>query len=511
MDARVRRRPSPASSTLPGRGATTLARKPDGRLTGATAADGTASAFAYPAGDGTGRFTQATRTLPGGRVDATAIDYDGALVTRRESRDAGGIYATHTFAYGDDLRPSSMTVAAGADTVTTALTRDDDGLLTGYGPFTITRNGPVGAPSKIADAALDLALGYDTVGRESTRTLKVAGAQAYALGLVDVTGDRLMSDDLPAPPELLDNRPGATVAQDRRQRDGRARAAAAQRRDRREPVRRPEGRGRRRDARHRVRSAAASRANRVLLGAGRTLDGDVTLEGTVEIGSLVGPISVVAGETLTGPPDLLRTGGDFSGNLRVPGHDELVRRPPGQTGHDHRRAGRDAARRRASRRRRAPSVQLADGHRLPQTGPPPALSRRAPTSRRPRRSARGLTTRPRSSSTAAPRTPAAPKRHSSATRSITNAGTIEKVAGTSPAQVRGRARQRRRRRLARRRAGAWTAIRPRCSRARSRARGRARRSPCVQALFALGPAAEVHGAHRRRRTSPSSRSQQARP
>ena len=174
---------SPASSTLPGRGATTLARKPDGRLTGATAADGTASAFAYPAGDGTGRFTQATRTLPGGRVDATAIDYDGALVTRRESRDAGGIYATHTFAYGDDLRPSSMTVAAGADTVTTALTRDDDGLLTGYGPFTITRNGPVGAPSKIADAALDLALGYDTVGRESTRTLKVAGAQAYALAL----------------------------------------------------------------------------------------------------------------------------------------------------------------------------------------------------------------------------------------------------------------------------------------------------------------------------------------
>ena len=30
-------------------------------------------------------------------------------------------------------------------------------------------------------------------------------------GLVDVAGDRLLSDDLPAPAELLDNRPGATV------------------------------------------------------------------------------------------------------------------------------------------------------------------------------------------------------------------------------------------------------------------------------------------------------------
>jgi RHS repeat-associated protein len=182
---------SPTGSTLPGRGATTLARKPDGRLTGATAADGTASTFAYPAGDGTARFTQATRTLPGGRVDATTIDYDGALVTRRESRDAGGTYATHTFAYGDDLRPSSTTVAAGGETVTTALTRDDDGLLTGYGPFTITRNGPVGAPSRIADAALDLALGYDAVGRESTRTLKVAGAQAYALALTRDAAGRI--------------------------------------------------------------------------------------------------------------------------------------------------------------------------------------------------------------------------------------------------------------------------------------------------------------------------------
>jgi RHS repeat-associated protein len=182
---------SPTGSTLPGRGATTLSRKPDGRLTGATAADGTASAFAYPAGDGTGRFTQATRTLPGGRVDATAIDYDGALVTRRESRDAGGVYATHTFAYGDDLRPSSATVTAGADTVTTAMTRDDDGLLTGYGPYTITRGGPVGAPSKIAGAALDLALGYDAVGRESTRTLKVAGAQAYALALTRDAAGRI--------------------------------------------------------------------------------------------------------------------------------------------------------------------------------------------------------------------------------------------------------------------------------------------------------------------------------
>ena len=55
-----------------------------------------------------------------------------------------------TYTYGDDLQLSSMALDGGP---ATKLERDGDGLVTGYGPFTLERGGPVGAVSDVADDA----------------------------------------------------------------------------------------------------------------------------------------------------------------------------------------------------------------------------------------------------------------------------------------------------------------------------------------------------------------------
>ena len=179
----------------------------------------------------------------------------------------------------------------------------------------------------------------------------------------------------------------------------------------------------------------ASRANRVLLGAGRTLDGDVALEGTVEIGSFVGPISVVAGETLTGAAG------------PAPDRRRLLGEPPG---HGHDDAGPAAARSDRARPRSRPARRCAS------TASP---RRRAPRCSSP--TGTGSATRGSSASSRAPTcyasSPQRPRIDNAATIEldggaadpcgsqtgilgdplVTNTGTIEKVAGTSPALVRG--------------------------------------------------------------------------
>jgi len=47
-----------------------------------------------------------------------------------------------------------MNLVSGSDVVSLGLAQDVDGLLTSYGPFTLTRGGPGGATSQIDDGTL---------------------------------------------------------------------------------------------------------------------------------------------------------------------------------------------------------------------------------------------------------------------------------------------------------------------------------------------------------------------
>ncbi len=144
-----------------------------GRLTSTVYPEG-AVALSYF--DNTDRVGSLTRTSA---VDNQAItfSYDGFLTTRiAYSGVANGEYR---YSFDNNFRIMSVAL----DNVWTTLARDNDGLLTRYGPFTITRNGPAGAPSALTDNTLSVSYTYDSSGRLFTRTHTVAAIPVYAIQL----------------------------------------------------------------------------------------------------------------------------------------------------------------------------------------------------------------------------------------------------------------------------------------------------------------------------------------
>ena len=89
-----------------------------------------------------------------------------------------------------DFTPSSnnffltqMNLNSGSNRVQTSIVRDEDGLVTRYGPFTLSRNGPDATISQISDGALDVAVTYDSLGRVDSRDYKVNGTSLYSYTL----------------------------------------------------------------------------------------------------------------------------------------------------------------------------------------------------------------------------------------------------------------------------------------------------------------------------------------
>ena len=175
--ARRRRRDAPARAS--------------GRLTGATSPDGTSSTFSYAAGDKTDRLATTTRSLPGSRSDETRLGYDGTLVTSKQSRDAGGAYATSSYAYDDRLNLERIALSAGTDSLTEDISYDADGLVTGQGPFTFDRGGPAGQTSEVTSDKLSLAIGYASTGIENKRTTTVDGNPVFDTEITRNTGGRI--------------------------------------------------------------------------------------------------------------------------------------------------------------------------------------------------------------------------------------------------------------------------------------------------------------------------------
>lgn len=72
-----------------------------------------------------------------------------------------------------------MQLVSNADKVQTSFTRDRDGLITGYGPFTFARGGPAGAISQISDGSLTTTFSYDAMGQLTDRSQAVVGQQTF--------------------------------------------------------------------------------------------------------------------------------------------------------------------------------------------------------------------------------------------------------------------------------------------------------------------------------------------
>jgi RHS repeat-associated protein len=128
--------------------------------------------------DAAGRMTGLSRTALGGSEQALAYGYDGVLQTSATaSGPASGQFA---YEWTPDHELKKLTLDG---TTVHSVSRDDDGLVTGYGPFTFSRTGPSGEATSIAGAGHSIALGFDEAGKLENRT-HTRLSQFYDLDLV---------------------------------------------------------------------------------------------------------------------------------------------------------------------------------------------------------------------------------------------------------------------------------------------------------------------------------------
>ena len=158
-----------------------------GRPTGAGDPDGE-TAYAYA---GTATRPESLSRDPEGAAPAQTLGfgYAGDLLTR--TAFGGPADGAYTFEHDVTGALTGLTLESGADTRSTTLARDQDGLLTGIGPFTVTRDGPAGAAGSLTGAGLEVEYGYDTAGRMTGRRTSVAGAAAFAMALTHDSADRV--------------------------------------------------------------------------------------------------------------------------------------------------------------------------------------------------------------------------------------------------------------------------------------------------------------------------------
>ena len=136
-----------------------------GRPTGLVYPEATVD-YIYAPGDKTGRISSIVRTPTGGGTpQQIAYTYDGTLIT--QSAVSGVTTGTTAYSYDNNFLASAINLTSGADTFNSAIARDDDGLITRFGPFSYTRTGPAGAVSSISDLTLNLTFSYDDLGRLS--------------------------------------------------------------------------------------------------------------------------------------------------------------------------------------------------------------------------------------------------------------------------------------------------------------------------------------------------------
>jgi RHS repeat-associated protein len=139
--------------------------------------------FEYEDGDPTTRPHRLVRRPTADRPSqALGYGYDGGLLT--SSTASGPASATYAYTYaGADAALSRIDVSSGADSFSTNLAFDADGLLTHAGPFDFTRAGPAGSTSKISDGTDEIAIGFNSRGKIDTRTQRVSGHAVFGEAL----------------------------------------------------------------------------------------------------------------------------------------------------------------------------------------------------------------------------------------------------------------------------------------------------------------------------------------
>lgn len=142
--------------------------------------------------------------LAGNRIDAMTMGaeslrygYDGQLVTSETA--SGTLSHTTNYDYNNDFNIASITYAG----TTSAFTYDNDGLITGSGPFTISRNADNGLAEGISDGTLHIAQSFNGYAE--------IDGQTTAVGSRDLLSWSLVRDDLGRISEKTETVDGETI------------------------------------------------------------------------------------------------------------------------------------------------------------------------------------------------------------------------------------------------------------------------------------------------------------
>lgn len=117
----------------------------------------------------------------GGASQQIGYTYDGSLVTGQSfTGTANGRFG---YTYDNNFFLKQIRLTIGTNSILMPISRDADGLVTGYGTFTFARSGPAGAISQISDTKMNVAVTYDSLGRVASRTHTVNGRPIYSIQL----------------------------------------------------------------------------------------------------------------------------------------------------------------------------------------------------------------------------------------------------------------------------------------------------------------------------------------
>lgn len=164
----------PTELTRPSGRTITNTYGPGGQLSSASHPD---ASVTYTRDDNANRVTELTRSPVGDGADQTlSISRDGQAVT--ELGFEGPASGTFTYSHDDNGFVTDITYPDGT---TRSLTHDDDGLATEVGPFSLTRDGPDGAPTQITRGPLTITLTYDNRGRVASRSHAINDAPFYTI------------------------------------------------------------------------------------------------------------------------------------------------------------------------------------------------------------------------------------------------------------------------------------------------------------------------------------------
>ena len=167
--------------TLPGDVVIDHARDAGGRPTGTTFPQGSTS-LAY---HGTSRRLASLERAPASAGDVQRVDllYDGDLPTKATASAGGAVQAVFDWTWSDDQRVASTKTTVGTTQILSNVTRDADGLVTAFGPFTWARSGPGGAVGAISDGTSTSTYAYDEGALPTDRSMSVGGTSRYAANI----------------------------------------------------------------------------------------------------------------------------------------------------------------------------------------------------------------------------------------------------------------------------------------------------------------------------------------